>query len=385
MEEKLKQTVQHGFKGDRILLIIALLLSAISVLMVYSTEGHGVLKHLLLIAISYGGLILFYKIDYKIWGKFAPLGLLFAVILLILTFMSSAVRGLVILGISFQTFYVIGVLVVLFLASTIAKIKLDDRLPTRNETFFLFGVLLAFCVGIAALNMSTAIILFITGIVVCFVGGIRFKYIAGLLGLALIVIGILSGVVIHKMNQGNLSGIGRMDTFVKRMEYYITKDNSEHYGDQMVLSRAAIARSGLKPAGPGKGVIKYRLPENSTDYAFASIVEETGIYLGLPIIFLYLAFFYRAREIAKNSHGTFGALFAFGIGFLLCCQAFVHIGVNCDLLPSTGQTLPFISTGGASLVVSASATGILLNISKQNAEDIKPTKRQTRFIGREED
>ena len=119
----------------------------------------------------------------------------------------------------------------------------------------------------------------------------------------------------------------------------------------------------------GKGVIKNRLPEKETDYAYASLFEETGIVVGVAILFAYLIFFYRSRKIAKEATGAFGRLLAFGIGFWITCQALVHIGVNCELLPTTGQTLPFVSSGGASLFVTGCAIGMLLNIGKVSAEE----------------
>ena len=224
-------------------------------------------------------------------------------------------------------------------------------------------VLVGFCAGIAMLNMSTAIILFATGFAMFFIGRFRWRNILIMTGLVAAVVLVVTLMV----SSGKLDNVGRITTFVNRWEYYFTKDNTDGYGDQMILSRAAIARSGLHPAGPGKGVIKYRLPENSTDYAYASLFEETGIVMGLGIIIIYLMIFYRSWQISRNSKSGTGGMLAFGIGFWLTCQAFVHIGVNCELLPATGQTLPFISTGGASLFVSGCAMGMLLNISKINA------------------
>lgn len=384
MEEREHKLFKGRFLGDRVILILVILFTITSALMVYSTEGHRVLRHIFYILGCYVVLFICYKVDYRTIGILSPVGILVALLLLLLSLFSQAVRGVVIGGHSFQTFYLIGFLVILYLSMKIAKIKQENRTPSKRETLFIFGVVMVFCAGIAALNMSTAIILFASSLVICYIGGVRLRYLATLLGGVLLVVGLLSCVVIAKMKDGEMSNIGRMDTFVRRLEFYFTNDNSENYGDQMVLSRAAIARSGLRPAGPGKGVIKYRLPENSTDYAFASIVEETGVYVGIPLIFFYLAFFYRAREISKKASGPFGNLLAFGIGFWLTCQALVHIGVNCDLLPSTGQTLPFISTGGASLLVSGMVTGILLNISKMNALGVKTTKREVRFVRRED-
>ena len=190
-----------------------------------------------------------------------------------------------------------------------------------------------------------------------------FVGIAGMIGIVAAVL-LVAVIVVANMSDDRKAKIGRMATFINRWEYYITKDNSDGYGDQMILARAAIARSGFNPAGPGKGVIKNRLPEKETDYAYASLFEETGIVVGVLVLLSYLIIFYRARKIAKEATGTFGRLLAFGIGFWFTCQALVHIGVNCELLPTTGQTLPFISSGGASLFVSGCAMGMLLNIGK---------------------
>jgi cell division protein FtsW len=180
---------------------------------------------------------------------------------------------------------------------------------------------------------------------------------------------IVAVIVAVNLSDAKHAKFGRMGTFINRLEYYFTKDNTNGYGDQMILARTAIARSGFSPAGPGKGVIKNRLPEKETDYAFASLFEETGIVVGVAILFAYLIIFYRARKIAKEATGAFGRLLAYGIGFWITCQALVHIGVNCELLPTTGQTLPFVSSGGASLFVSGCAVGMLLNIGKVSTEE----------------
>jgi cell division protein FtsW len=204
--------------------------------------------------------------------------------------------------------------------------------------------------------------------VLFFVGGFPMRDLGWMVGLVSVLL-IIAVVVAVNLSDSKQAKFGRMGTFINRLEYYFTKDNSNGYGDQMILARTAIARSGFSPAGPGKGVIKNRLPEKETDYAFASLFEETGIVVGVAILFAYLIIFYRARKIAKEATGAFGRLLAYGIGFWITCQALVHIGVNCELLPTTGQTLPFVSSGGASLFVSGCAVGMLLNIGKVSAEE----------------
>ena len=365
--EKERWLSKLSFKGDKIILGLVVFLSMLSILLVYSTGGRRVVSHLTHLLFCYAGLALFYVVSYKkILEKGAFIGLLFAFILIVLTLSSRAVRGITFFGHDVQTFYLIGFLVIIFLSNFIGRRYNKDMGLSDQDMKYLIVILLFFCACIAALNMSTAIILFVTGMVIFFVGKFKMKYIMAVVTLAVVVVGVLALVVMKSGEVG--SHIGRMGTFVNRMEYYFTKENVNGYGDQMILARAAIARSGVHPAGPGKGVIKNRLPENATDYAFASLFEEMGIFLGLIVLMAYLVIFYRAWKISKNSPNALGAILSFGIGFWFTCQALVHIGVNCELLPTTGQTLPFISSGGASLFVSGCAMGMLLNVSKKNEE-----------------
>jgi cell division protein FtsW len=352
-----------NLKADKIILILVVFLTAISVVMVYSMRGEVVLNHLKHLLFGYAGLFVVYQFDYRKVGAFAPFCLGVAILLLVLTMLSQAVRGVTIMGRDVQTFYIIGFLIIIYISNYIARQLHNTGEISTSNVRFLFVLLTLFCGGIATMNMSTAIILFITGLVLFFVGGFKMRDIAGLVGVVSAVL-IVAMIIAVNLSDEKKASFGRMATFINRLEYYITKDNTDGYGDQMILARCAIARSGFNPAGPGKGVIKNRLPEKETDYAFASLFEETGIVVGVAILLSYLIIFYRARKIAKEATGTFGRLLAFGIGFWFTCQALVHIGVNCELLPTTGQTLPFISSGGASLFVSGCAIGMLLNIGK---------------------
>ena len=357
-----------GLKADKVILILVLFLSAISIVMVYSMRGAVVLQHLKHLLFGYVGLFVFYKLDYRKLGVFAPFILFLAVLLLVMTMLSQAVRGVTIFGRDVQTFYIIGFLIIFYISHYIAKQYHVNGEITATNARFLFVLLGVFCVCIATMNMSSAIILFVTGLVLFFVGGFKMRDLGWMVGLVSVLL-IIAVIIAVNLSDAKQAKFGRMGTFINRLEYYITKDNTNGYGDQMILARTAIARSGFSPAGPGKGVIKNRLPEKETDYAFASLFEETGIVVGVAILFAYLIIFYRARKIAKEATGAFGRLLAFGIGFWITCQALVHIGVNCELLPTTGQTLPFVSSGGASLFVTGCAIGMLLNIGKVSVEE----------------
>lgn len=366
--DKARWLSKISFKGDKIILGLVMFLTVLSILLVYSTGGNKVQSHLVHLFFCYAGLAFFYLVNYKlILEKGALLGLMLALLLVALTLTSRAVRGITFLGRDVQTFYLIGFLVIIFISNYIGRRYNKGEGLTEQNMVYMNIILLVFCACIAALNMSTAIILFVTGMVIFFVGGFTMKHLLRVFGIVVLVVGVLAFVVWKSGDDGKQ--IGRMSTFVNRLEYYFTKDNVNGYGDQMILARAAIARSGLHPAGPGKGVIKNRLPENATDYAFASLFEETGIVVGLIVLMVYMVIFYRAWKISRASTNALGAILSFGIGFWFTCQALVHIGVNCELLPTTGQTLPFISSGGASLFVSGCAMGMLLNVSKKNIDD----------------
>lgn len=137
----------------------------------------------------------------------------------------------------------------------------------------------------------------------------------------------------------------------------------------MTLAKAAVARSGLSPTGPGKGILKQSMAEGENDFIFALICEEFGFVVGSIILFLYFIFFITTVQLSNKSGGIFAKLYAVGIGFLITAQGLVHIGANLGVIPATGQTLPFISKGGVTLLVSCFAVGILLNIAKQNGND----------------
>lgn len=353
LREKIK------FNGDKGILIITIVLSLISVFAVLSSAKSITVftHHLFNIALCFIGMFVAYKINYRALSRLAVISLLGAAVLLIVTllFGNEERRGIQIGSQEIQTFYFVGFLAIFFISKFLAVRINNEAEMTLQDISGLFIVVLFFTGGMALSNMSTAIIFFATSLAVMFVGNVKPKH----LFLFFLVAAFFGSIYLFGTDSG------RSSTFRHRCHYYITNDNSKGYGDQMIKSKAAIARSGLLPAGPGKGVINKSLPEKDTDYVFTTVTEELGISASLLILICYLILFYRSILIAKRSEGPFGMLLAVGIGFWFCCQGLVHIGVNCGLLPATGQTLPFISRGGASLLFAGIATGVLLNISKK--------------------
>lgn len=345
------------FTSGKVIVVITFLLSLFSILLIFSTNDSW-LSHLIYLAVSFGIMFVFSKISYRTLSSFATAGLLVAILLLLgtLFFGTENNRSISIFGINLQTFYLIGFLVVFYIAKFLAARINKEQELTKNEIYKIFGIITVFCGGVFFANQSTAIILFATCIVVLFIGKVKFKYIASYTGIL-----IFSAVVFVMV------GGGRTQTLINRVTLWSTgsvEGVPDDYARQVVLSKAAIANSHWLPWSVGEGVVKVSLPARDNDYIFSVLIEEFGIILGIFVLFLYLALLYQSMRIARNAEGAFGTLLAFGIGFWFCAQALIHIAVNSSLIPSTGQTLPFISRGGAALLISGAAIGMLLNIGK---------------------
>jgi len=356
--EKLK------FKGDKIILLIIMLLSILSVMMIASA-GDRWIEHIRNIGVAFGLLLIFYHIDYRSISRFTTPLLIFSGFLLLYSlFRPGSERTIHLWGMDLQIFYFIGFCMLMYIAKYMAyKINNEEEL-SRNEVIKLFALILVFCGGIFFSNQSTAIILFCTCIVVLFVGRVKTKYLLTFCGVIFI-----SVIIAFSLN------IGRVQTLKNRVSYWkndkIMPGMDIHYGKQSILSRTAISTAPWLPTNAGKGIIKKDLPEKDNDYVYAVLVEEMGILVGLFVLFAYLVILYRTMRIARSADGAFGMLLVWGIGFWFCMQALVHIGVNSFLIPATGQTLPFISRGGVSLAISGAAIGMLMNISKYQEKTVK--------------
>ena len=355
--EKLK------FKGDKIILLIVILLSLLSVMMIASAGDRWV-EQLRNFGVGFFLLFLFYHIDYRSVSRFAAPALIFAGALLIYSLInSSGNRTVTIFGMDLQIFYFVGFCLLLYMAKYMArKLNYEEEL-SQNEIIKLFGIILLFCGGIFLSNQSTAIILFCTCIVLLFVGRVKKSYLLGFCGIILVALFLAFAL-----------DIGRVQTFKNRVSYWkndkIMPGMDKDYGKQSILSRASISTASWLPVNVGKGTIKKVLPEKDNDYVYAVLVEEMGIFVGIFVLFAYLIILYRTMRIARSADGAFAMLLAWGIGFWFCMQALIHIGVNTFLIPATGQTLPFISRGGMSLAISGAAIGMLMNISRNKIDEM---------------
>ncbi len=159
------------------------------------------------------------------------------------------------------------------------------------------------------------------------------------------------------------------------------KPNEDEY--QIEKAKIAIASGGIYGLGPGKSVQKNFLPQSSSDFIYAIIVEEYGLIGGLGVLLLYLLLFFRFVIAAHTSNTLFGKLLVVGLGFPMIFQALINMAVAVELLPVTGQTLPLISSGGSSIWMTCISLGIIISVTKKEeevAEEIEEKEDRDRVL-----
>jgi cell division protein FtsW len=152
-------------------------------------------------------------------------------------------------------------------------------------------------------------------------------------------------------------------TALSRVEDFINKKNIPYQLEQAYI---AVSTGGLFGKGPGNSNQKNFLPQSSSDFIYAIIVEEYGFLMGISILILYLILLYRGMKIFIDSERPFGGLLSAGLSFALVIQAITNMCVVVGLLPVTGVTLPLISMGGTSQLFTGITLGIILSVSRQN-------------------
>lgn len=350
--------------------LMVLLLSVVSVLTSYSLTGEFIMP-LIQQLVGLGAIFAVSKINYKKYNRASVLFLVVAVVLLVLTLVmrrGAGGRSISIGGHLIQTFYIVSLCFIFYLCAFYARHTNKGKEIDKVQSFWGLGWLMLFSGLIAMRNISTAIILFATGITIMFVAGMKVKY----LGCAILICVALGGVYLgigHHRNQAEVEiAQGKEDrstTLDSRIQYWLHgKCKSKAYGRQMTLSKAAISRSIVNPSGPGKGLIKKNMAEGENDFIFALICEEFTFGTGLLVLVIYVILFYQALFVARKAQGNFIRYFATGIGVLILLQALIHIGANTGVIPATGQTLPLISRGSVSLFFTCLVLGTLINMSR---------------------
>ncbi|WP_185874058.1 FtsW/RodA/SpoVE family cell cycle protein [Blattabacterium cuenoti] len=368
-------------KGDRYLWAFISLLALFSFLPVYSASTNLVttyggnntvfsylFKHTIFLIIGFCILFFTQFIDYKYFYRLSIFSIPIIFILLIFTILQgktfngvNASRWLhiPIINISFQTSSIAGLVLFIYCSKFLSK-KKKERL-NFIQTFFPLIFPIFFIIGlIFPSNGSTAIIVFISVLIILFIGGYPFIGVIGILLMGILSAGIYIYYVIQWSEKNPMSN--RVYTWKSRIENFLYNDSEETY--QMKQSKTAIVLGNTFGRGPGKSVLKAFLPQSSSDFIYAIIIEEYGSIGGVILLFIYLLILLRIMIIATKVQNYFCTLLVLSVGLPIINQALIHMGIAVGLFPVTGQTLPLISAGGTSMWVTFFSFGIILSVSR---------------------
>tara|TARA_B110001454_G_scaffold204535_1_gene213362 strand:- start:532 stop:1662 length:1131 start_codon:yes stop_codon:yes gene_type:complete len=361
--------IRYNIKGDRWIWLIAVILSIISLLSVYSATGslayqkmggnteYYLFKHFLLIILSFIAMWFAHKLDYKYYSKISIIAMYISLPLLLVTYqfglnINEASRwiNIPIINQAFQPSDLAKLSLIIYLSSVLSKSQYDlDNIKSLIKPFLWIGII---CLFIALTNLSTAIILGVTSMLLMFIARVKIKY------LAVLVLFISFGATIALITGQ------RGKTAISRTENFIYKKNIPFQLEQAYI---AVSTGGLFGKGPGKSNQKNFLPQSYSDFIYAIIIEEYGLLMGISVLLLYLILLYRGLYTFLKSERPFGGLLSAGLSFYLVIQAITNMSVVVGLLPVTGITLPLISMGGTSQLFTGITLGIILSISRHNS------------------
>ena len=384
------KNIFKNIQGDKAIWAVAGLLALLSFLPVYSASsnlaylygGDGntfkfLLKHLAHLLLGFAILYGVHKIPYHYFKGLSIIALPVVILLLIFTMaQGSVVEGanasrwirVPFVGVTFQTSTLAAVVLLTYVARYLSRIK--DKVVSFKETLLPLWVPVFFVLAlILPANFSTTAIIFAMVVVLVFIGGYPLRYLGIILGAGFVILALF--VLTAKAFPGVFPN--RVDTWMSRIENFTDKEDTE--GDyQIEKAKIAIASGGVSGLGPGKSIQKNFLPQSSSDFIYAIIVEEFGILGGLFLMFLYLALLFRLVIVAHKSSSLFGKLLVIGVGLPIVFQALINMAVAVELFPVTGQTLPLISSGGTSIWMTCLALGMVLSVAAKREVQLRETE-----------
>ncbi len=375
-----KIDILRYLKGDKYLWAFITLLALFSFLPVYSASTNLVstygetntvfgylFKHTLFLLVGFCILFFTQFIDYKYFYRMSILSIPIVSILLIFTIIQgkeldgvNASRWLhiPIINISFQTSSIAGLVLFIYCARYLAQ-KKKERMNLIHSFFPLIFPIFLIIGLIFPANGSTAVLVFISVLIILFIGGYPFTGVIGILLMGIIAAGIYIYSVIK---WGDKNPMNRVYTWKSRIENFLDHDSEESY--QMKQSKTAIVLGKKFGRGPGKSVLKAFLPQSSSDFIYAIIIEEYGSIGGILLLFIYILILLRIMVISTKIQNYFCSLLVLSVGFPIINQALINMGIAVGLFPVTGQTLPLISAGGTSMWVTFFSFGIILSVSR---------------------
>lgn len=394
-------------KGDKVIWALVVVLALVSLLVVYSSTGllaykynKGntevyLFKQIAFIALGMAVIYFSHRVNYTLYSRVARILFLLSIPLLIYTLFfgvklneGSRWIRLPIINLTFQTSDLAKLALFMYLSRLLSKKQdiIKDLKKGFLPVIIPVGII---CVLIAPANLSTALLIGATSMLLMFIGRVRTKHLLSTIGLAAIPVILLVTVAIayYDKEEGKSKDLpvfleaGRLPTWIKRVQNFVYDskqvDKDENY--QINQAKMAIAQGGMLGLGPGNSVSRNFLPHPYSDFIFAIIIEEYGLIGGAFIIFIYLLFLFRSIRIFKKCPYAFGAFLALGLSFTLVIQALINMAVAVNLFPVTGVTLPLVSMGGSSFLFTCLSIGIILSVARnveQNEAPAKPVKEE---------
>tara|TARA_B110000003_G_scaffold104884_1_gene107229 strand:- start:13906 stop:15093 length:1188 start_codon:yes stop_codon:yes gene_type:complete len=373
--------VFRHIKGDRSIWALVAVLALFSFMPVYSASANLVsivggstlgylLKHVVLLIMGFIIIYAVHKIPYRYFSGGSVLMLPVVFFLLIYTLAQGTTIGgtyasrwisIPFIGVGFQTSTLAGLVLMVYSARYLAKNK-DIKIIFKESLIQLWIPVALILVLILPANFSTTAIIFSMILIVAFIGGYPIKYLGYILGIGILFLSLF--ILIAKVFPDAMPN--RVNTWGNRIENFSKSGSQEAY--QVEKAKIAIATGGPLGKGPGKSIQKNFLPQSSSDFIYAIIIEEYGLVGAILIVFVYFLLLFRIFITVKKATTIFGTLLVIGVGLPIIFQAVINMAVATNLLPVTGQTLPLISSGGTSIWMTCFALGIILSVSSRKQE-----------------
>jgi cell division protein FtsW len=378
--------------------VTVVLLAIVSMLVVYSSTGllayrfnkgnteAYLFKQVMLIAIGISIIYFAHRVNYTLYSRVSKILFLLAIPLLLYTLFfgvklneGSRWIRLPIINLTFQTSDLAKLALFMYLGRLLSKkqaVIKDFRkgfVPVITPVFIV-------CLLIAPANLSTALLVGATSLLLMFIGRVSMKHIMLVVGTAMIPVALLVTMALsyYDKEEGKMKDLpaflesGRVPTWMSRVQNFVYGDKhvdkDENY--QINQAKIAIAKGSIFGLGPGNSEQRNFLPHPYSDFIYAIIIEEYGLIGGVFIIFIYLLFLFRSIRIFRKCPYAFGAFLALGLSFTLVIQALINMAVTVNLFPVTGVTLPLVSMGGSSFLFTCLAIGIILSVAR-NVEQLE--------------
>lgn len=366
-------------QGDLVLWGVLALLALFSFFPVFSASsnlsfvvGNGtpwqhLFKHMFILVMGFVIMMGVHRIPFHYFKGISILMLPVVVLLLIYTATQGTVIGganasrwirIPIVGMSFQTSTLASLVLMMYVAHYLDKTK--EVQHGFQETLLPLWLPVGLVIGlILPANLSTAVIVFFMVSVLLFFGGYPWKQLVLVWGMG--AVAFMLFFLAAKAFPDALPN--RVDTWVSRIENFRSPNPNTDGNYQVERAKIAIATGGISGLGVGKSVMKNFLPQSSSDFIFAIIIEEFGLLGGLVVIFLYLLVLFRLMVIVHRSYTSYARLLVMAVGLPVVLQAFINMGVAVNIFPVTGQTLPMVSSGGTAAWMTCVAFGVILSVS----------------------